>query len=83
MIRSIPFAAKKAEDHFNRAIEIAREIGAKGTLGQAYLDLGLLHRAKGKKDKARECIRTAIEVFEQCEAEAYLKQAKEALQSLG
>jgi class 3 adenylate cyclase/tetratricopeptide (TPR) repeat protein len=83
LIRSVPFAAKKAEEHFNRAIEIAREIGAKGPLGRAYLDLGLLHRAKGKKDEARECIRLAIQVFEECEAEVFLKQAMEALQSLG
>jgi tetratricopeptide (TPR) repeat protein len=83
LIRSVPFAAKKAEDHFNRAIEIAREIGAKGALGQAYLDLGLLHRAKGKKDAARECICLAIQFFEECEAEVFLKQAQKALESLG
>jgi tetratricopeptide (TPR) repeat protein len=83
LIRSVPFAAKKAEDHFNRVIEIAGKIGAKGLLGQAYLDLGFLHRAKEKKDEARECIRLALQFFEQCQAEGYLKQAKEALESLG
>ncbi|MBE9569249.1 MAG: AAA family ATPase [Proteobacteria bacterium] len=77
------FAAKKAEDHFNKAIEVAKEIGAKGTLGMAYLDLGLLHKVKGKKDQARTCISTAIQVFEECEAETRLKHAREALASLG
>jgi len=48
----------------------------------AYLDLGLLHKAKGEKDKAREYITTAIQLFEQCEAEVFLQQAKEALESL-
>jgi len=63
-------------------IETAKEIGARGILGQAYLDLGLLHKAKGKKDKAKECISTAIGCFEQCEADVFLKQAKEAIASL-
>jgi len=78
----LPFARRKAEDHFNKTIEVAKEIGAKGTLGQANLDLGLLHKIRGKKDKASECISTAINLFEQCEAEVYLKQAKEALENL-
>ncbi|UCF57234.1 MAG: AAA family ATPase, partial [Deltaproteobacteria bacterium] len=79
----IGYAAEKAEDHFNKAIEVSKEIGAKCTLGMAYLDLGLLHRVKGEKDQARRCISTAIQVFEECEAEIRLKQAKEALESLG
>ena len=82
LIKNVPFASKKAEYHFKKAIEVAEEIGAKGTLGQAYLDLGLLHKAKGRIDQARECISTSIDLFEQCEAEGFLKQAKEALASL-
>jgi hypothetical protein len=31
---------------------------------------------------AEECISKAIDCFEKCEAEVYLKQAKEALESL-
>ncbi|MFC1896328.1 AAA family ATPase [Thermodesulfobacteriota bacterium] len=82
LVRNVPFAGKKAEGHFNKAIEVAKEIGAKGILGQACLDLGLLHEAKRRKDKARECISEAINIFQECEAEVYLKQAKEALASL-
>jgi class 3 adenylate cyclase/tetratricopeptide (TPR) repeat protein len=83
LVKTVPFASKKAEDHFNKAIEVAQEIGAKVVLGRAYLDLGLLHRAKGRNDQARECISTAVDLFEQFEAEGYLKQAKEALEKLG
>jgi tetratricopeptide (TPR) repeat protein len=82
LIRNVPFASKKAEDHFNKAIEVAKEIGAKGTMGMAYLDLGLLYRTKGKPEQARKCISEAIEIFEQTEAEGFLKQAKEALASI-
>ena len=80
---SLPdFATKKAEDHFNRAIEVAKEIGAKATLGMAQLDLGLLYKARGEKDQARQCISTAIGVFEHCGAETFLRQAKQALENL-
>lgn len=82
LIKYVPFAAKKAEAHFNKAIEVAQEIGAKGILGQSYLDLGRLHKAKKRKDKARECITKAIEYFELCEAETYLKRARQELASL-
>ncbi|MDH7499179.1 MAG: AAA family ATPase, partial [candidate division NC10 bacterium] len=82
LVKNVPLASKRAEDHFNKAIEVARETGAKGLLGRGHLGLGRLHRAKGRKDKARECICTAIEAFEQCEAEGYLKQAREVLESL-
>ena len=82
LLKNIPFAGKKAEDHFNKAIVVAKEIGAKGTLAQAHLDLGLLHKSKGRTERARDCISKAIQLFEQCEAEVYLKQAKEALESL-
>jgi tetratricopeptide (TPR) repeat protein len=78
----LPFALKKAEEHFTIAIKTAGEIGAKSYLGQAYLELGQLHKAKGKTEKARECITHAIEAFEKCEADVFLKQAREALASL-
>ncbi len=82
LIKNVPFASKKAEDHFNKAINVSKEIGARGILGQAYLDLGLLQKTREKKDKARECISEAAKLFEECEAEVYLKQAKEAMASL-
>ena len=62
--------------------EVAKEIGAKGIEGQALLDLGYLHKVKGRTDKARDYFSRAIKIFEECEAEMFLKQAKEALASL-
>ena len=83
LVKNVPFAGKKAEDHFNKATEVAKEIGAKGFQGLACLNLGLLHKAKKRTEQAQKCITEAVQLFEQCEAEAYLKQAKEALASLG
>lgn len=83
LAKNVPFAGKKAEEHFAKAIKMARELGAKGILGTANLDLGLFHKAKKRNEQAREYISEAIRIFEDCEAEIYLKQAKEALVSLG
>jgi tetratricopeptide (TPR) repeat protein len=82
LLKNVPSAANKAEKHFNQAIEITEEIGAKSYAALAYLELGLLHRAKKRADPAKKCISRAIELFEQCEAEVYLKQAREALATL-
>jgi hypothetical protein len=51
-------------------------------MGMASLDLGLLNRTKGKTEQARKCISEAIQIFEQTEADGFLKQAKEALASV-
>ena len=80
--KNVPFASKKAEGHFKKVIEVAEEMGAKTILGGVYLDLGLLHKAKKRTDKAKQCISEAIKIFEQCEAEILLKQAKEVFASL-
>jgi class 3 adenylate cyclase/tetratricopeptide (TPR) repeat protein len=83
LIKNVPLASRKAEEHFNRAIEVAKEIGAKGTEGQAYLDLGSLHKTKKKTKQAHEYISEAIKLFEEIGSDGYFKKAKETLSSLG
>jgi len=83
LAKNVPFAGKKAEEHFNKAIEVAKKIGAKATLGQAYLGLGLLYKATKRKEQAIDCISQASRLFEECGADGPLKQAKETLASLG
>jgi hypothetical protein len=82
LIKNVPFAAKKAEGHFNKAIEVSKEIGAKLVLGRSYLYLGLLHKTKNRIPLAKECISEAVQLFEKCHADVYLKQAKDALATL-
>jgi len=82
LIQTLPFARRKAEEYLNIAIKTAGEIGAKSILGQACLELGRLHKAKGRTEKARECINSAIEAFKWCEADAFLNQAQEELTSM-
>ncbi len=75
-------ASKKAEIHFNRAVETARVIGAKSILAQAYFNLGQLYRARKNPEKARIYFSQAVSLFERCRAETYLQQARKALASL-
>lgn len=82
LIRNVPSASREAEKHFNSAIRISEQIGAMGTLGNAYFNLGLLYKAKGIKNQAQDSISKAITCFEKCEAEAYLKEARETLGSI-
>jgi tetratricopeptide (TPR) repeat protein len=79
LMKNIPFASNKAEAYFNKAIKVANKIGAKGILGQAYLDLGLLYKAKKRNDKAQEFILKAVNIFDECKAEGFQKLAREAL----
>jgi len=82
LAKNVPFASKKAENHFNNAIENAKRHGARGFQGMACLGLGLLHKVKKRNAQAKKCISDAIFIFEECGAKVYLKQAKEALESL-
>ena len=76
-MRNMPLASRKAKIHYNKAIDSAKEICAKGVQGQAYLGLGNLYIGEGKKDQASECIASAIQMFELCGAETFLKRANE------
>jgi len=82
LIKTVPFAYRKAETHFCKAIETAEEIGAKGVLGQAYFDLGLLYESKGKNRESTNCLSRAIGIFEECGADIFLSKAREAFSNL-
>ncbi len=84
MAKNITFLAKnlfhakrKAKFHFEKALEVAQEIGAKGILGMAYMDLARIHKISKKNIPAENCIDKAIKSFERCNAIAYLNQAIE------
>jgi len=82
IVKTAPFADRKAQEHFNTAIEILREVGAKSNLGRTFFNLGQLHKAKNRNEKARECFSEAVHFFQEYDAHVYLKQAEEALSSL-
>jgi len=76
-------AGRKAEEFLNKSVGVAKQIGAIALLGQAYLGLGLLNKTRGKTYVAGKYISDAMESFEKCGAEGYLKQAREALATCG
>ena len=79
IMRNILVAGRKAEGYLKKSIEVARQIGAIGILGQASLGLGSLYKAKGKTDEAEKFISEAIDAFEKCGATGYLKKSMEIL----
>lgn len=83
LVSTVPFADGKAQKHLGEAIRLSKEIGARLQLGQAYLSLGLLHRAKKRKEKAKECLTEAVQLLTECEADGPLREAQDALKSLG
>lgn len=82
LVKNVPRADRKAEKHFKKAIEILSNIGANGLLGQAYFQLGLLYRLKKRAKDAKKCFSAAIKIFEQSQADIYLKQVNETMISL-
>ena len=82
LIKHVPFAAKKAENNFHKAIEAAKEIGAVGIIGQSDHGLGLLYQLKKRNQKAKDCFQKAIDVFGNNQADDFLKLSQEALSSL-
>ncbi|MGD9204874.1 MAG: adenylate/guanylate cyclase domain-containing protein [Desulfobacterales bacterium] len=82
LTKNVPFASKKAESYFNKAIDSAKHCGAKGFLGLACLGLSLLFKAKKRNKQAKKCVSDAIKIFEECDAKGYLEQAEEIIASL-
>ena len=82
LIKNLPFAKKKAENHLIKTLGLSDEIGAKGLKGQALFALGRLYMGKKRHEEAREYLTKAIEVFGLCQIETYKKQAEDALTSL-
>jgi len=83
LIKTLPFASRKAEYHLKRSMRTSKEIENKAILATACLNLGMLHKAKGRIKEARDCISKSIQIFEQTGAETNLQQARETLESLG
>ncbi len=82
IIRNAPTSFKKAVYWYEKAIEVANELDAPGIKAQAFLDLGILYKARKKYDPAKEHFEAAIPIFEDIGAYAFLKQAKKELETL-
>ncbi len=82
VVMRAPFASRKAQDLLMKAVALAHEMGAKGLSAQGSYALGLLNKAKGRKEEARRYLSEAVQIYEGIGAEMPLRHAKEALLSL-
>jgi tetratricopeptide (TPR) repeat protein len=82
LLTSAPFAERKALRCLSRAIDLACDMDARDAAARAYFVLGLLHKSKGRHVQARECLVSAVQMFEECEADVDSRKAKEALADL-
>ena len=69
-------ADTRAAVYFQSSIESARQIGAKGTLAQAYRNWGNFYKDKGDIDRARDCFTESVAYFRLCGSDALSKQVE-------
>jgi tetratricopeptide (TPR) repeat protein len=82
LIKTVPVASKKAEYHIKRAIRISKDINAKGLLGQAYLDLGILYKNRNDSAKSEKYLKKSIEILHNLKADKLLEKSVLLLKSI-
>jgi tetratricopeptide (TPR) repeat protein len=82
LLKHAPYAGKKAAEYFKKAIAGSEKISSLSLQGQACLDLGLLYKCRRQKQRAKECISQAVELFNKGDARTFLKQAQQELAQL-
>jgi class 3 adenylate cyclase/tetratricopeptide (TPR) repeat protein len=82
LMRNVPNASNNALDHFNRAVELSRQIDSKGFLGLTYLELGRFYQSKKEIPKAIESFSNAARLFKEIGAAINLKRAEGSWASL-
>ena len=75
-------SAAAAAHYFEQSIDIAGQIGARGVLGRALLNRGLMEASLGHSARARCSLNRALDVFTDCDARNYMNQAMTAINSL-
>jgi tetratricopeptide (TPR) repeat protein len=82
LLRTLPMAPRLAERYLREAIDIGTQIGTRLRLAQACLDLGLLYRHKKRFSEARGYIARSIDLFDRCNADMLLAEARAVLDEL-
>jgi tetratricopeptide (TPR) repeat protein len=72
----------EAGAHFEKCIDLFREIQAENALAQAYAGIGRLHKQRGETEKAREYLTKALEIFERLGTLIEPDKARKALAEL-
>ena len=72
----------EAENWFQQAIEADRRNGTRWDLGMDYAHYAELFKRKGDVARARENLNKAIEIFQGCGADGWVKRTDEKLAGL-
>ena len=82
LLTALPSAARRTLHHYQRAIALAEKMGAKGMQGQAYLGMARLYHRQARHAEANDAIDRALARFEQCNAQGFLRMAKQLKTSI-
>jgi hypothetical protein len=82
ILRTAPFAARKARRHLMDALRIFRELDAPSAVAWALMDLGILETARKKSSEARIHLEEARVLARSVDASGLSGKIDEALASL-
>ena len=77
-----PTGAEGAEDHYQCALTIASQLGARPLVAHCHLGLGKLYRRTGKRQEAKEHLTTATAMYREMDMWFYLEQAEAAMREV-
>jgi tetratricopeptide (TPR) repeat protein len=70
-------------ENFEESIRILENMGSAGELGESHYEFGLMWKAKGGIEKAKEQLNIALLIFEKLNLGQKVKQAKAAIGEIG
>ena len=82
ILRSLPLAARKARHHLEEAIRRSQALDLPGFLARSLLDLGLLCRAKKRRQEARTHLEEALRIAAPLESSVLSEKIRLGLASL-
>jgi tetratricopeptide (TPR) repeat protein len=76
------FDAESGETHFRRALALADELGVRPLVAHCHLGLGKLHRRRGDRERARECLTVATAMYREMDMTFWLDKAEGEMREL-
>ena len=73
---------EEATNNFEESVRTYEDLGEKPREGESHYEFGLMWKAKGDADKAKEHLNKALEIFESLKLGKEAKKAREAYKSL-
>ncbi|NIW85868.1 MAG: AAA family ATPase [Gammaproteobacteria bacterium] len=81
-IRREPPEVTRANRHYRRALDLARELGMRPLMAHSHLGLGGLHQRIAKRKQAREHLATALSMYRDMDMGLWAERASAMLEGL-